>query len=86
MSKRIKSGLITLVSIFGAVMMSPEFVDFTKFTSDKLTDWGVPVAVIGVMGVLLSEIWKQVLNWHTMRKLEKSGLSGSSPDYNNELY
>lgn len=86
MSKRIKSGLITLVSIFGAVMVTPQFVDFTKFTSDKLSEWGVPVAVVGVLGVFLSELWKQILNWHMMKKLEKTGLSGSSPDYNNELY
>lgn len=86
MSKRIKSGLITLVSIFGAVMVTPQFVDFTKFTSDKLSEWGVPVAVIGVLGVFLSEVWKQILNWYTLKKLEKTGLAGSPADYKNELY
>lgn len=86
MKKRIKSGLITLVSVFGAVLVSPQWVDFSKFASDKLSDWGVPLAVIALLGVFLSEIWKQILNWHIMQKLNKTGLVGASPDYNNELY
>jgi hypothetical protein len=86
MKKRIKSGLITLVSILGVVMVSPQFIDFTKFASDKLSEWGVPVAVIGLLGVFLSEIWKQILNWRITSKLEKEGLAGSSADYSNELY
>ena len=86
MSKRIKSGLITLVSIFGAVILTPQWMDFSKFASDKLADMGLPIAVIGLTGVVFSEVWKQILNWQIMNKLEKTGLSGSSPDYNNELY
>ena len=84
--KRIKSGLITLVSVLGVVVLSPQFVDFSKFASDKLGEWGVPVAVIGVLGVFVSELWKQILNWRIQHKLGESGLAGSSADYNNELY
>jgi hypothetical protein len=86
MSKRIKSGLITLISVFGAVLVSPQWVDFSKFASDKLSDWGIPVAVIALLGVFLSEIWKQILNWHIMQKINKSGLANTGADYNNELY
>lgn len=86
MSKRIKSGLITLVSVLGVVVLSPQFVDFSKFASDKLSEWGIPVAVIGVLGVFVSELWKQILNWRIQQRLSDTGLAGSSADYNNELY
>lgn len=86
MKKRLKSGLITFVSIFAVVVVSPQWVDFTKFASDKLSEWGIPMAIIGVLGVFLSEVIKQILNWQIMKKLDKTGLVGASPDYNNELY
>ena len=84
MSKRIKSFLITLISVLGVVVMSPQFVDFSKFASDKLSDWGIPVAIIGVAGVLLSEIWKQILNWRILSR--NDSLAGGFSDYKNELY
>jgi len=84
MKKRIKSGLITLISILGVVVVSPQFVDFSKFASEKLSDWGVPVVVVGVAGVLLSEVWKQILNWRMLSK--NDSLAGGFSDYSNELY
>lgn len=85
MSKRLKSGLITLVSLFGAIVVTPQWVDFTKFASDKLSDYGIPVAVIGLLTVVLSEIWKQIINW---RILNNRGVTvgGTFNDYQNELY
>lgn len=92
MNKRIKSFLITASSIFTtafiAATFTPEWANFLLFANDKLLGLGVPAVVIGVLGVLVSEVWKQLLNNHTISKATKNTLAGkkSFVDTKNELY
>jgi len=86
LSKRIKSGLITLVSVLSVVLVSPEWVSFTEFANDGLVEMGIPLAIIGLAGVVISEIWKHILNWYMINKLEKTSSAGSLTDYKIDLY
>lgn len=76
MNKRIKSFLITASSILGtavlAVVLTPEWATFVQFANDKLAGWGIPAAVVALIGVLVSEIWKAILN---KRMASKEGFS-----------
>lgn len=76
MQKRIKSFLITVSSILGtallAVVLTPEWATFVQFTNAKLSGWGIPAAVIALIGVLVSEVWKSILN---KRMASKEGFS-----------
>lgn len=82
MSKRIKSFLITASSIFGtaflALVVSPEWVNFVTFVNDKAHSLGVPEVVIALVGVLIAEIWKAILNARTMARVER-GVAGYQP-------
>lgn len=93
MSKRIKSFLITASSIFTtafiAVTFTPEWASFLTYANDKLLGFGIPAVVIAVIGVLVSEIWKGVLNKITISKAIRDGIASSSyryTDVRNELY
>lgn len=90
--KRVKSFLITATSILGtaffAVTFMPEWGAFLQLVHDKLASLGIPMAVLAVVGVFISEVWKQILNYRTLAKAEKDGMMGISGfrDVNNELY
>lgn len=66
MNKRIKSYLIDAASIFGtafiAITVTPEWANFVSFANEKLLGLGVPAVVVILVGKLISEIWKQILN------------------------
>ncbi len=84
MSKRIKSGLITAVSMFGtalvAAIATPQWSSFVVYAHDKAVGWGVPAVVIALLGVIVSEIWKQILNKRTMKMWAGGSGLGSGPD------
>ncbi len=88
MKKRIKSFLITASSILGtaflAVVMTPEWASFLTFAKDKAMGWGIPAVVVALIGVLVSEVWKQILNKITINKAINSGRASLSNS--NELY
>lgn len=81
MSKRIKSFGITAASLlataFIAVTLTPEWVTFVTYANDKLLGFGIPAAIVGVLGVLVSEVWKGILNKRTIAKAENLGYSAS---------
>lgn len=56
------SGLITFVSLFASVITTSQWADFVQYSNGKLVAWGVPLAIIGLVTVIISELWKQVLN------------------------
>ncbi len=84
MKKRIKSFLITVSSLIGTallvVVLSPEWASFVQFANEKLVSWGVPTVLVALLGVFISEVWKQVLNWRTISKSQNLDLaSGENP-------
>lgn len=93
MNKRIKSFLITASSIVGtaflAVVFTPEWASFLHFANEKALGWGVPAVVVALVGVLVSEIWKQILNKITISNAVKEGIARSGDaftDVDNDLY
>lgn len=88
--KRFKSFLITASSILTtailATVLTPEWAAFLTLVKEKFTEWGVPLVVIALIGVLVSEIWKGVLNRLTIRKYENIGAGSNFADRGNELY
>jgi hypothetical protein len=80
MTKRIKSGLITLVSLFAAVITTPQWADFVHFSNEKLASWGLPVAIIGLITVIISEVWKQILNARMIAESQKLGRGTATLD------
>jgi len=72
MSKRIKSFLISLSSILVtalvAIMATPEWTSLVKDAYGWLSSVGVPASVIGVIGLLIAELWKAVLNKRIISK------------------
>lgn len=56
------------VTAFFALVLTPEWAGLVTDLTAWLQHIGVPASVIAVVGVLISEIWKQVLN---NRKLER---------------
>ena len=82
MNKRIKSYLIDAVSIFGtaflAVTLTPEWANFTDFAHQTLVGLGVKEVVVVLLGKLISEIWKQILNEIAIRKAVREGVASSS--------
>jgi len=89
MKKRIKSFLITSFSLLGtaffAVIFTPEFSAFLQLARETLASWGVPVVVIGLIGVFISELWKQILNNRTIKSRGMT-VGSSYNDYENRLY
>jgi len=81
MSKRLKSGFITLVSIVAVVITTPAWADFVTFANTKLLGWGIPAVVTTLLAVFISELWKYLLNKHTLSKMGKIGSR-----VENELY
>ena len=93
MKKRLKSFAITFTSlfitVFASVALSPEWKTFLAYANSKLTEMGLSPVVVALMGVIVSEVWKQVLNNRTIEKAKRTGgarLGGSFADYNNEMY
>lgn len=81
MSKRTKSFLITATSLLGtavfAVTLTPEWVTFVTYANDKLLGFGIPAAIVGLLGVFISEVWKAILNKRTIAKAESLGYSAA---------
>jgi len=93
MKKRIKSFLITATSLLGtaffAVVLTPEWATFLQFAKDKLADWGIPAVILGLIGVFLSEVWKEILNMKIKANAVKEGIASSADSFTdvpNELY
>ncbi len=92
MKKRLKSFFITAASLAGtaffAVVLTPEFSSFLAYARETVSSWGVPSVVIALVGVFVSELWKQYLNYRIVKKMGRDGFAGSRPvaDYDNELY
>lgn len=76
MKKRIKSFLIGAVSILGtalvAVVLTPEWATLLQDAYAYLAQIGVPASVIAVLGLIVAEVWKAILN---KRIASKSGYS-----------
>lgn len=66
MSKRIKSFLMTLGSIaataFIGVVLTPEWGGFLTWIHEQAAAFGVPAAIVAVVGVFISELWKEFIN------------------------
>lgn len=77
MEKRLKSGLITLVSILGtafvAVSSSTQMHNFVIYVQDRAVNLGVPAVVIALIGVIVAEAWKAWLNSRTIAKASQFG-------------
>lgn len=92
MRKRIKSFLITASSLVGtaflSVVLTPEWASFLGFANDKLLGWGIPAGVVALVGVLVSEVWKQILNKNIIASAIKEGVASSSASFDEipELY
>lgn len=92
MEKRIKSFLITASSIFmtafATLIFTPEWADFVDWlasaTHNVAAGHGVPTTLVIVIGLLVSEVWKQLVNMYI---LNKRGVSVSSySGINSDLY
>lgn len=81
MSKRIKSFFITAVSLLGtafvAVTATPAWSSFLNYAHDKALGMGIPAVVITLVGVLVSEIWKAILNAQTLKNVENGSVAAS---------
>lgn len=66
MQKRVKSFLITASSLFFtafvAVVLTPEWATFVTDVYVYLGQVGIPASIIAVLGLLVAEIWKAILN------------------------
>lgn len=80
MTKRIKSGLITLVSLFAVVVTTPQWADFVHFSNDKFASWGIPTAIVGLVTVFVSELWKHILNMKMIAKAREIGQGTNTLD------
>lgn len=65
-TKRLKSFGITAVSLLGtvavAVAVTPEWGNFLVQAHGWLLGLGVPATVVALVGVIIGEAWKQILN------------------------
>ena len=90
MKKRFKSFLITASSLAGtaflSVVLTPEWATFLHFAKNTAIGWGVPAIIVTLVGVFVSEIWKQILNNQTISKAKGGFAGGSFEDYENKLY
>lgn len=88
--KRIKSFLITASSILGtafiALTITPEWANFVTFANDKLAALGVPAVVVALIGVLVSEVWKAILNARAISKAQAEGMAVGSSRVGIDLY
>lgn len=75
--KRVKSGAITFVSLFAAVATTPAWATFVHWGEERAVMIGIPIAVIGLVTVIIDNVWKQMLNNHTMKKAGMSMRVGS---------
>lgn len=80
MSKRIKSALITLTSLFAAVIITPQWAEFVTYVNGTLVHKGWSVAVIGLLTVIISEGWKAILNAQMIAKAREIGAGTSTVD------
>jgi hypothetical protein len=75
MSKRIKSFFITLSSLVGTALLTvvatPQWADFVTWANAKAAGYGIPLVVVALVGVVISEIWKAILNKHTLMKADE---------------
>ena len=67
MSKRLKSGLITLSSIIIAVVSTPAWADFVQFANTKLLGWGIPAVVTALLAVAVNEVWRHLINQNILK-------------------
>ncbi len=72
-NKRLKSGLITLVSLIAAVIVTPQWAEFVAYVNGQLVYRGWSLAVIGLVTVIISEGWKKVLNDKMIAKANEIG-------------
>jgi len=74
MSKRIKSFLITAISVLGTAFLTlvgtPQWAEFVTWANDKAVNAGVPIVLVALGGVFISEVWKAILNRHTLKQAE----------------
>lgn len=84
-NKRIKSGLITLVSIIAAVITTPAWSGFVEFANSKLYGFGIPTVVTALLAVVISELWKHIIN---ISILKEQGVTSRSVKVSNvvDLY
>lgn len=76
-----------LGTAFFAIVLTPEWAAFLQAAKDKLAEWGVPMVVLAVIGVFISELWKQILNYRIISKArEESFSTGAFEDVTNQLY
>lgn len=82
MSKRIKSFLISAASLFGtafiAVTFTPEWAGLVQDAGNYLVQIGVPASVVTVVGLLIAEGWKALLNARTIAKARGIGAGVNS--------
>jgi len=91
-SKRVKSFLITFVSILGtafaSLVFSPQWSDFVAWLdvtgTDFATNHGIPNALVLVIGLFISEIWRQIINKYILEK--RSVVGNSRHDAEHDLY
>lgn len=87
MSKRLKSGLITLGSIIIAVVSTPAWADFVQFANTKLLGWGIPAVVTTLLAVLINEIWRYLINQSILKGEDtKMGIKSASRGIRTDLY
>jgi hypothetical protein len=74
--KRIKSFLMTAVSLFvGAfvvVIVTPEGAAVLEYGRELLSAAGIPAVVVTFLGLLVAEIWKQVVNSYNIAKAARN--------------
>lgn len=88
-SKRVKSALMTLVSLFiSALVVAVSRPEFFSLITDIET-WakaiGIPSSIVIFAGVVISEAWKAWVNSRKLNQALKAG-KGSSQSISHQLY
>lgn len=91
-SKRIKSFLISLVSVLGTafatLIFTPQWADFISWLgvtgNNFAASHGIPTAIVLVVGFFIAEVWKQLINQYILNKHNIA--SGSMYGTKSELY
>lgn len=86
MSKRIKSFLISAASVFvtalAVVVLTPEWATFVQDVYGWVTEAGLPASLVAVVGLIVAEVWKSILN---KRAASKAGYHSAAVASRNGL-
>lgn len=88
--KRVKSFMISFASVLLtamiAVVLTPEWGTFVSDVYGWLGSAGVPASLIAVIGLVVAELWKGLINRHKINQYKGGGLAGVSRDRSLDLY